>query len=295
MITTEIKKRITEALEENKKTFSGSDAQYAKSLGIDKSQYNRIKNGDLEKVLSEAKWISLARKAGVSLNNVPDWKSARTPVFDFITSQLEICQKESISALLCDISDIGKTYTAKYYVKRHKNAVYIDCSQVKTKQKLIRKIAQEFGLENTGRYSDVYEDLTYYLRTLPDPLVILDEAGDLKYEAFLEIKALWNATDMSCGYYLMGADGLREKIRRCIDQKVIGYTEIFSRFGKKYMKVTPDGKEDREAFLLESAAMIIKANAPEHTNVNVLLKQTIGDDNLPSFRRIHREISKLNN
>jgi len=39
-----------------------------------------------------------------------------------------------------------------------------------------------------------YEDLVFYLKTLPYPLIIFDEAGDLQYDAFLEIKALWNAT-----------------------------------------------------------------------------------------------------
>ncbi len=43
------------------------------------------------------------------------------------------------------------------------------------------------------------------------PLVVLDEAGDLQYEAFLELKALWNATEMCCGWYMMGADGLRRR------------------------------------------------------------------------------------
>ena len=75
--------------------------------------------------------------------------------------------------------NIGKTFTARYYVQSHKNAVYIDCSQVKTKLKLVRKIAAEFGVDSKGKYSDVYEDLVYYLRSMETPLIILDEAGDL--------------------------------------------------------------------------------------------------------------------
>ncbi|KAA6312859.1 hypothetical protein EZS27_036275, partial [termite gut metagenome] len=99
--------------------------------------------------------------------------------------------------------------------------------------------AKEFGVGCTGRYADVYEDLSYYLKTLPTPMIILDEAGDLDYAAFLEIKALWNATEMCCGFYMMGADGLKEKIRRSIAGKKVGYTELFSRFGKRYGKAVP--------------------------------------------------------
>jgi DNA transposition AAA+ family ATPase len=291
MITTELKNRILEALAKSREMFAGSDAKFSVSIGINNAQYSRIKNGDTDKVLSEAQWISMARRLDVSLGNAPEWKTANTPVFQFITAQLEMCQERSLSALLCDLSDIGKTYTAQHYARTHKMAVYVDCSQVKSKQKLIRFIAKSFGVGSGGRYADVYEDLVFYLKTLPSPLIILDEAGDLDYTAFLELKALWNATEGAAGWYMMGADGLKEKMRRAIEGKKVGYTELFSRFGKRYGKVIPVAKEDSEKMLAASAAMIIKANEQQQ-DVNVILRKCMGDDNLPSLRRIYKELSK---
>lgn len=291
-MTTEQTSKVLAALSAARQNFSGSDAKFATSLGISAAQYSRIKNGDTENVVSEQKWISLARQLGVNLTNKPEWKTANTPVFQFITAQLEACQQGSMSAMLCDRSDIGKTYTAQHYVRNHKNAVYIDCSQVKTRQKLIRTIAKSFGVGSTGRFADVYEDLVYYLKVLPTPLIILDEAGDLQYEAFLEIKALWNATDMVCGYYMMGADGLKAKIQRAIDNKKVGYAEIFSRFGRRFGNVIPFVEDDRQKMTQACATMIIKANAAEGTDVNKVLRQTMGDDRLPSLRRIYKELSK---
>ena len=293
MITTNLKQRILKEAERRRELFEGSDAKFAVSLGINNAQYSRIKNGELERVLSDANWISIARKLEVNISDTPEWKTAETPVFKFITKQLEICQNGRLCSMLCDLSDIGKTYTARYYAKTHKNAVYIDCSQVKYKQNLIRQIAKSFGVGNTGRYTDVYEDLVFYLKTLPTPLVILDEAGDLSYEAFLEIKALQNATDKICAFYMMGADGLKEKIRRSIDNKKVGYAEIFSRFGKKYGIVIPESGEEKLKMLKVTAIMIIRANAPD-VDANRLLKGTIGEDNTPSLRRIYTEIVKYN-
>ena len=293
MITLEFKNRILTALAERRATFGASDTKFATSLGISPAQFSRIMKGDTESVVSDANWISIARKLGVNLTNEPDWKPVNTPVFQFISAQLEKCQNESLSALLCDLSDIGKTFTAQHYVKTHKHAIYVDCSQVKSKQKLIRYIAKEFGVGSTGKYSDVYEDLVFYLKTLPNPLIILDEAGDLQYDAFLEIKALWNATEMMCGYYMMGADGLKEKIRRSINCRKVGYTELFSRFGKRFGQVIPAGKEEGKNFMNQTAAMIIKANAPENTDVSKLLKSTLGEDGMPSLRRIYKEIRKI--
>lgn len=202
MITTETKKRILDAIVSNRTNYP-SDAKHAASLGITTSVYSAVKNGQTEKVLSDANWVTIARRLGVSLRGEIEWKPARTATFTFITGQLEFCQGSGLSAILCDLPNIGKTFTARYYVKSHRNAIYVDCSQVKTKLKLIRKIAGEFGVGSNGRYSDVYDDLVYYLRSIETPLIILDEAGDLQYEAFLELKALWNATERCCAWYMI--------------------------------------------------------------------------------------------
>ncbi|MEZ3524780.1 ATP-binding protein [Bacteroidales bacterium] len=287
MIATDIKNKITEAIKANRGNYP-SDAKHAASLGITTSVYSSIKNGQTERVLSDANWISIARKLGVSLRGEMEWKIARTETFDFIMTQLELAQAGSLSGILCDIPNIGKTFTARHYVKTHPNAVYIDCSQVKTRLKLVRKIAAEFGTNSRGRYSDVYDDLVYYLRSIENPLIILDEAGDLQYEAFLELKALWNATERCCAWYMMGADGLKEKINRSIECKKVGYTEMLSRYGDRYSKVTPDDGKDRARFLMVQARAVAKLNAPEGVDPSDIARRSGG-----GLRRVYTEIEKL--
>ena len=253
MITTDVKNRILAAIRANRANYP-SDAKHSASLGITTSVYSAIKNGQTDRVLSDANWISIARKLGVSLRGEIEWKVAKTPTFQFITAQLEACQSSGISAILCDLPNIGKTFTARHYVKTHANAIYIDCSQVKTKLKLVRQIAGEFGVDSKGRYADVYEDLVFYLRSIDSPLIILDEAGDLQYEAFLELKALWNATERCCAWYMMGADGLKERTK----------------------------------FLIEQARIVAKLNAPEGVDAGEIARKTGG-----GLRRVYTEIEKL--
>ena len=287
MITLENKKQILEAITANRVNYP-SYAKHAASLGIATSVYSAIKNGQTDKALSEANWITIARRLGVNLRGGIEWKAARTATFDFISTQLEACQNAGLSAIMCDIPNIGKTFTARYYVKGHRNAVYIDCSQVKTKQKLVRKIATEFGVNGNGRYSDVYEDLVFYLRSIETPLIVLDEAGDLQYDAFLELKALWNATERCCAWYMMGADGLKAKIDRSIEHQKVGYTEMFSRYGDRYSKVTPDDSREREKFLKDQASVVAKINAPEGVDIAAIVRKTAG-----GLRRVYTEIEKL--
>lgn len=286
-LTNEIKQRIMEAIRANRDNYP-SDNKHAAALGISASVYNALKKGNIDRQVSDTNWICIARRLNVSLSEEMEWHAAETPTYIFISEQLATCQQGGMSAILCDMANIGKTFTARAYVKAHRNAIYVDCSQVKTKQRLIRFIAKEFGISTNGRYVDVYDDLVFYLKTLEHPLVILDEAGDLQYEAFLELKALWNATERCCAWYMMGADGLKEKINRSIECKKVGYTEMLSRYGDKYSKVTPDDAKERDTFLKAQAAMVAKLNAPADTDIVKVVNRTGG-----SLRRVYTEIEKL--
>ncbi len=286
-LTNEIRERIRTAIVADRENYP-SDNRHSVALGISASVYNAIKKGNYDRQVSEANWICIARRLGVVLKKEMAWVAAETPTFLFINEQLTLCQQSSISAILCDMPNIGKTFTARIYAQNHRHAVYVDCSQVKSKQKLIRHIAKEFGVGNNGRYSDVYADLVGYLRVIDTPLIILDEAGDLQYEAFLELKALWNATERCCAWYMMGADGLKQKIERAIEGKKVGYTEMLSRYGDTYSRVTPEDGKEREKFLKAQAMIVAKLNAPKGTDVRSLVNLSGG-----GLRRVYTEIEKL--
>lgn len=285
-ITNDIKKRIMAAIEANRVNYP-SDSKHAASLGISSAIYSQLKQGQTEKVLSEANWISMARRLGVELRPGMEWKAAKTATFKYIWAQLTACQNSSLSAIMCDMPNIGKTFTAREYVKGHKNAIYVDCSQVKTKRALVRKIAREFGVGANGKFADIYDDLVFYIRTVENPLIVLDEAGDLAYEAFLELKALWNATERCCAWYMMGADGLRAKIQRSVEGEKVGYAEMLSRYGDRFCKVTPDDGKERTAFLIEQARIVAEANAPKGVDAGALARKTGG-----ALRRVYTEIEK---
>lgn len=284
-----MKQKIVDTLKERRTMFGGSDNQFAKSLQLNPAIYNRLKRGETEGVLSEGKWISIARNLRVQTGDAIEWKTAATPVFLSITSQLEFCQQNSSLAVLSDDAGIGKTYAAEQYARTHRNVVYVDCSQVKSKQQLVRHIARLLGVDYNGKYADVYEDLVYYLRMQTTPLIILDEAGDLNYQAFLELKSLQNRLNGYCGWYMMGADGLKAKINAGITGKKVGYAEIFDRYGGRFQRIVPEGVQERNDFYAAQAACVIKENAPAGVDIRKILLST--DSRL---RRVYIELKHLN-
>lgn len=271
MVSAEFKQKVIEALKEAEKTSGLNGRGFATRIGINQAQWSTLKGGKYDGVIPDGKFISLGRSYNVAFGNELEWKTVKTATFDYIHTLLETCHTQSISTMLVDFADIGKSHTAKYYARNNRNAVYIDAAQVKTKQAFVRELARQCGVDSAGRYLDVYGDLIYYLNSQSSYLIIVDEAGDLSYEAFLELKALWNATEGNVGWFMTGADGLKKKFERSINCAKVGYAEIFRRYGSQYRKVTPSGKEPVEDFKRDQVAAVAKANAPEGTDIQKLV------------------------
>ena len=276
-LTKEFKEKVRVAILEKRENYGGSDADYSKSLGINNAVFSRLKSGETEKILSDTIWITLGRELQVKVFE-DNWKVARTSVYTEIEDNLNFCKELSRSMVLVDDCGIGKTFCTKHIIKKMRNTFYVDCSQAKSKQLFIRLLAKTFGIDNQGKYYDVLANLKYYITTLEKPLIILDEAGDLEYTAFLELKGIWNGTDGVCGWYMMGADGLRDKIDKGIKNKKVGFAEIFSRFSDEFIKLVPNGKADRQAFYTELIGAVASANLKDQGKIKPLINKCIGKE-----------------
>ena len=271
-LSLEYKLEVRDALLERRKNFGGTDAQFAKIYGLSGAIFSRLNKGEIEKIISDSQFLSIGRELDINLRK-EKWNVVRTKVYENIEQSIKFCQEFSSSMILVDDCGIGKTYSAKNIVKTLKNAFYVDCSQAKSKQQFIKLLAKTLGIDPKGKYVDVKANLKYYLIQLQKPVIILDEAGDLEYTAFLEQKELWNATDGFCGWYMMGADGLKAKIEKGINSKKVGFAEIFSRFSDEYIKLTPNGVDDKIAFRNELLTQVATANAKDRSNVPELVKK----------------------
>jgi len=277
MITPEFKTQVRTEILNARENYGGSDADYSKSLGLSASVYSRLKKGQTDKLISDTQWLTIARLLNVSAKQ-DNWKIAKTLVYDQIDDSIHFCQEYSRSVILVDDCGIGKTFCARHIIKSLKNAFYLDCSQCKTKQIFIRTLAKTVGVDPTGRYVDVKANLKYFLNLIERPFICLDEAGDLEYNAFLELKELWNATTGHCGWYMMGADGLRAKIKRGIQNEKVGYREIFSRFSDEFITVIPSGTAERKQFYLQLLTDVATVNCDNKELIRKMVAKSISKE-----------------
>ena len=276
-ITTEFKEKIIIAMRERRKLYDGSNGAFAKTLGISAAIFSRLNNGENTGILKATQWIMMAYALGVSMED-RKWNMARTEVFNVIEEEVQFCKAYSKARICVDDCGIGKTFSARYLSRTLKNCFYVDASQAKTKQSFIRLIAKTIGCESKGRYIEVKETLKFYLKSLTLPIVIVDEAGDLDYDAFLELKELWNATEHCCGWFMMGADGLRAKIERGITNKRVGYAEIFSRYSEKFTTIVPRERQERNAFYKKLITDVLSANNCDPIQINAIAKRCLLND-----------------
>lgn len=276
-LTNEFRTKVRSAILEKRENYGGTDSDFAKSLGIANSIFSRLKSGEIEKLLSDSAWITIGRILEVKVFE-DNWKVARTQVYTEIEDNLNFCKELSRSMVLVDDCGIGKTFCTKHIIRKMKNTFYVDCSQAKSKQLFIRLLAKTVGIDNQGKYNDVLANLKYYITTLEKPLIILDEAGDLDYTAFLELKGIWNGTDGVCGWYMMGADGLRNKIDKGINAKKVGFAEIFSRFSDEFIKLVPNGKDDRTAYRSELIRIVASANLNDQSKIKALVNKCLSKE-----------------
>ena len=273
-VSEKLKEKVREALLRAFENYGGSATKFSRRYGINNTVFSEIKNGKTENKLSATKWLNIAAMLGVSTSE-RIWKMARTEVFDVIEQDVMFCQQFSQGMIFVDKCAIGKTYSALYLSRTLKNCFYVDASLCKTKILFARSLAQAIGIDGSGRYTDVKLRIRYALNALEKPIVIIDEAGDLEYNAFLDVKEYQNGTTNRCGWYMIGANGLRKKINDGIARESVGYEEIFSRLSDSYSHVVPSGKDDQISFYRKLLTDVLSVNMSDQSKLNTIVNQCL--------------------
>lgn len=298
MVTAEYKEKVAEALIAKHKIVGGDNAAFARSMDINPSIYSRINKGERDNVLAAGRWISLGRELGVSLKK-DNWKVVETDVFKQIRDEIMLCKQHGFSRIFVDNCGIGKTFTAKYLARTQKNVFYIDGTQCRRRNALIKTLARVIGVELSGKVDEIKEDTKYYLTLLEDPIVIIDEAGALDKDALGLVQEYWNYTDEgACAWYLMGANAMRNKIERGVRNDRDYFAELFSRFSEKFSSIVPIGEDDKKNFYKKLIRDVISANITDKSQLDTLVNKCLIIDketNTVSGLRRAKALLKLNN
>lgn len=278
-ITKQYKEKVAAALLElrEQRGSSTTDSSFAKRHQIAPAIFSQIKAGKIDGLLSDHKWVHI----GLSLEIRPNkkkWNTVETFIFKKVSETIMTCKLHSKAMIIADMCEIGKTHTAKYISRNEDNVFYLDCSQHTIRIDFIRALAEAIGIDSGGKVKDVRENIIIELTSMIQPVVILDEFGDVADPVIQEMKALWNATENICGWTMIGADALRAKFAKGVRNRKISYQEVLSRCGGKIRAFVPANKADREKCYLEMVEQVIDANISDRSKRDQIVAQTLSTD-----------------
>ncbi|MDR1681894.1 MAG: ATP-binding protein [Candidatus Symbiothrix sp.] len=295
-LTNEFREKVAQALLAQRDNYDGSDAMFARRYGIGGAIYSRLKSGEREGLLQPAKWMSLGRELNVSKND-RKWKAVETEVFRRIREEILFCKTYSKSRIFVDNCGIGKTFTAKYLANTEKNVFYLDCTQCHEWNSFIKAMAKAIGVDVRGTLDELKAETKYYLNVLPAPVVIIDEAGALSKKALGLLQEYWNGTEGCCGWYIMGANALRNKIAEGVMRDRDYFAELFSRFSDKFSSIVPREQNERMEFYKRLITDVISANMEDKSKLKELVRRCLvaDDGNISGLRRAESLLILYNN
>lgn len=136
---------------------------------------------------------------------------------------------------------------------------------------------------NSSGYTvgEMMDEIIKRLKTMENPLIIMDEADKLSDQVLYFFITLYNSLEDSCGIILCATDHLEKRIKKGLRLNKKGYQEIYSRIGRKFIELRGLGSRD--------IAMVCQANG-------ITDKQQIKDvieDSEYDLRRVKRKIHAL--
>lgn len=277
-------------LREERAKFPCSDRTFGLKYELTSSDMSRVMRGG---IIGDNKVVTVARLLGIDLKAGIVWKIVHTEAFGFIWEMFEQCRTRSVGRIICDSADIGKSVVIDEYVRKMENVYRVDCSLVKDRRQFIDAIATVLGIDTNKTLANLFMEITLMLKGMDKPLLILDEAGDLKDQAFLEIKALCNELGIgqksggACGLCLLGANGLETKLKRGVKNNKVGFEEVLSRLGGEVYRASPADEAEFAKYQRRAAEWILAENLP-----GAKLDEVLPGRGKISLRRLQENIVK---
>ena len=179
------------------------------------------------------------RRVKVKLRVELDWVTAPTKSLEYISIHLEKAQELSKSFGISYDAGAGKSHAFKQYSKSNKNVIYIECMTYWKSKTYAKALCTACGLDNHGTTEDIIERFIDYVSELDRPLIIIDQIDKLKDASLDFFIDFYNILKEHCGFVLSGVPALEKRIKRGVQIEKSGYFELYSRIGKKFLKLKP--------------------------------------------------------
>jgi DNA transposition AAA+ family ATPase len=241
-------------------------------IGIMKGKFDGISDEMFRNIGKQVGWTEYVANSELKL--------VETAAFDTFTSYYGYAKDYGTMYMLVADCGTGKSYAAKWFIRNVKGTSMIVCQKHWSRKWFLRKILESINKNHEGMgVTELMDYLVEQLRRMEKPLIIFDEVHKLSDDNFLFFIELFNEVP-GCGLVLQGNKSLLQKMTKNRNNLRLGFEDIYSRAGSRYITPAPEKKE-----VLQK---LCKANGiAEPVQVNEVVNGYDGD-----LRRIQRLILK---
>ncbi len=125
----------------------------------------------------------------------------------------------------------GKTYTAEYFKKEYPKETYlITCSEDMNPKSFVMELAKQIGVNAVGDRRTIRLAIAAKLKQMKYPIIIIDEAENLKNATYGSIKALYDEVKDYCAIVMIGANNYMYTLKKKAEAGRACFPQIYSRF-----------------------------------------------------------------
>lgn len=259
----------------------GSQAKAAKKLDTSEATLINMKRGAWESI-SDDMWRKVGKQVGYTANK-DKWNIVQTQDFNTLVTLFDNAKNYGTTYGICAPAGSGKTAASRWYKEYHKNVYHIQCAEYWTKKDFLGTILEKMGKDASGSITDRVELIVETVIKQDCPLIILDEADKLSDGVMYFFITLYNMLNEKCGLVMIATDYLSKRILKGRKLNKKGYTEIYSRLGRRF--ITLPGLRPDEV------AAICEANGVSDPSLHTYIYNECEGDLRRVERAVHKEKS----
>ncbi|HBX44450.1 MAG TPA: ATPase [Porphyromonadaceae bacterium] len=269
------KQGIVSRLREYCAKYDSQNKAAASLKGVSSATVSQMVNGNWELIKDEM-WRNVAAQIGYTAEQ---WSVVKTRNFSELMFIYGDAQENSLVLAVIGDAGSGKTFAARYFQETNRRAYLLCCNEYWNRKLFLAELLTVMGKDYSGyTVGEMMHEVVSGLKKQETPLLILDEADKLSDQVLFFFITLYNQLEDECGIVLQATNHLEKRLKRGIKLNKKGYNEIWSRVGRKCVKLSGVSAED--------IASVCAANGVNDTKT----VDRIIDDSESDLRRVKRRI-----
>jgi DNA transposition AAA+ family ATPase len=188
---------------------------------------------DKWELISDNMWNNVAKQIGFTQN---EWNLVETVDYRMMTNLLADAQQNNNVYAVVGAAGTGKTASIKAFRQNNKQTYVLSCNEFWNRKYFLGELLNAMGRDESGlTVAEMMYEVVSNLKKQNAPLIIMDEADKLSDQVLYFFITLYNQLEDQCGIVLCATNHLEKRIKRGLKLNKKGYSEIYSRMGKRFL------------------------------------------------------------